>query len=294
MRRLLGALCATASLAAIVLLLTGTAGAIPDTFFDDEGTTAESGAVQMRDVNFGNFLTECPQAGIRDRNPKPLDKRQIDQVEHISQGGDDQRANQDYSCMPQDETSLDMNPLDQRNVVGGANDYRLGWGTSGFYASTDNGQTWYDGIIPFPSLPNGDNLDGGGDPVGRVTTGRGPSTTRTSTSTGQTTRAASGSAAPRTAASPGRGRASRSSRARRRPRTRPSAAARATRVSRVTARSASSRTTTAAERQRADPRQGVDHRRPAARRASRRRASRRSRTRRARATRRSSAPTGST
>jgi hypothetical protein len=148
-----------------VLLLTGTAGAIPDTFFDDEGTTAESGTMQMRDVDFGNFLTECPQAGIRDRNPKPLDKRQIDQVEQMSRGGDDQRANQDYSCMPQDETSLDLNPLDQRNVVGGANDYRLGWGTSGFYASTDNGQTWYDGIIPFPSLPNGDNLDGGGDPA---------------------------------------------------------------------------------------------------------------------------------
>ena len=52
-----------------------------------------------------------------------------------------------------------------RNIVGGANDYRLGWGTSGFYASTDNGEHWYDGIIPFPSLPSGDNLDGGGDPA---------------------------------------------------------------------------------------------------------------------------------
>jgi hypothetical protein len=66
--------------------------------------------------------------------------------------------------MPQDETALDINPNDKSNVLGGANDYRLGWGTSGFYASTDNGNHWYDGIIPFPSLPTGDNLDGGGDP----------------------------------------------------------------------------------------------------------------------------------
>jgi hypothetical protein len=67
--------------------------------------------------------------------------------------------------MPQDETTIDQNPNDPSNLVAGANDYRLGWGTSGFYASTDGGNHWYDGITPFPSLPSGDNLDGGGDPV---------------------------------------------------------------------------------------------------------------------------------
>jgi hypothetical protein len=83
----------------------------------------------------------------------------------MSDQGSNVRANQDYACMPQDETALDLNPQNKQNVVGGANDYRLGWGTSGFYASTDNGRHWYDGITPFPSLPSGDNLDGGGDPV---------------------------------------------------------------------------------------------------------------------------------
>jgi hypothetical protein len=67
--------------------------------------------------------------------------------------------------MPQDETSIDTNPTDTSNMVAGANDYRLGWGTSGFYATTNGGRTWYDGITPFPSLPSGDNLDGGGDPA---------------------------------------------------------------------------------------------------------------------------------
>ena len=124
-----------------------------------------SGIYQFRDRNFGTGLTECPQAGLRGEQPRPLDRRERDRVERISEGGDDLRANQDYSCFPQNETSIALNPRTGRNVVGGANDYRLGFGTSGFYASTDGGSRWYDGIIPFPSLPNGDNLDGSGDPA---------------------------------------------------------------------------------------------------------------------------------
>jgi len=124
-----------------------------------------SGIYDYKNVNFGTGLTECPQAGNPDARPKPLDRRQIDQVEVLSNTGDDRRANQDYSCFPQNETAIAVNPRYPRNVVAGANDYRLGWGSSGFYASTDSGRNWYDGIIPFPSLPSGDNLDGGGDPV---------------------------------------------------------------------------------------------------------------------------------
>ncbi len=126
-----------------------------------------SGVYQMKGENLGTGLTECPQAGIKPlKQPQPLDQRQTDQVELISQNGDEQRVNApEYSCQPQDETSIDVNPIHPRNAVAGANDYRLGWGTSGFYATTDNGNNWYTGIIPFPSLPNGDNLDGGGDPA---------------------------------------------------------------------------------------------------------------------------------
>jgi hypothetical protein len=143
------------------------ASAIEDPPFadDDNDTTAVSGALDFRDTPAGTGLTECPQAGMRDKNPHPLDQRTKDAAERVGDTGNDVRANQDYSCMPQDETAIDQNPLNQRNYVGGTNDYRLGWGTSGFYATTDNGNTWYDGITPFPSLPSGDNLDGGGDPV---------------------------------------------------------------------------------------------------------------------------------
>jgi len=153
-------------LLAFFVFWVGAASGIPETpFGEDEDTTGISGALDLRDSNGSTNVTECPQAGLRDAKPKPLNHHAMDENEKRSNEGNDNRANQDYSCMPQDETSLDVNPLSTRNILGGANDYRLGWGSSGFYASTDNGEHWYDGITPFPSLPSGDNLDGGGDPA---------------------------------------------------------------------------------------------------------------------------------
>jgi len=156
---------ALGALAVYLLLTVGSASAVPEPPFADEEDTTPTSGVYDFSRSGGTNLTECPQAGLQGNNPKPLDHRSLDSTERKSNGGNDTRANQDYACMPQDETALDTNPTATRNIVGGANDYRLGWGTSGFYASTDNGKTWYDGITPFPSLPSGDNLDGGGDPV---------------------------------------------------------------------------------------------------------------------------------
>jgi hypothetical protein len=173
MKRLLWFALALVAIASCVVFVGGAAVAaddedvliVPKTVALDDADALESGSLDFRDVTYGNAITECPQAGLRDTKPKPLDRRQRDDAEKRSDEGSDVRANQDYSCMPQDETSIDVSSVVDRNVVGGANDYRLGWGTSGFYSSTDNGEHWYDGIIPFPSLPSGDNLDGGGDPA---------------------------------------------------------------------------------------------------------------------------------
>jgi hypothetical protein len=74
-------------------------------------------------------------------------------------------VNQDRSNFPHDETVIAVNPRNAKNLVAGANDYRLGYGSSGFYSSQDGGRTWYDGIIPVPSWPDGDVPAGGGDPV---------------------------------------------------------------------------------------------------------------------------------
>jgi hypothetical protein len=125
--------------------------------------------------HFGIFSTECPHAGEpSDHNPKPLDRVPDDKVEQLSNGGDDVRVNQDYACMPQNETSIAVNPTNPKNVVAGQNDYQIGWGTSGFDVSTDNGNHWDNRIRPFPTsgtpllaplVLGDDHLDGGGDPA---------------------------------------------------------------------------------------------------------------------------------
>jgi hypothetical protein len=145
----------------------GTASAASDNSLDtgEIDTITESGPTFYKDQNFGNAITACPQAGLRDPKAQPLNAV-TDPVAQLSDRGSNIRVNQDYSCMPQDETSMDRNPAAQQNIVAGANDYRIGFGSSGFYSSTDNGKHWYDGITPFPSTPsNTTNLLGGGDPA---------------------------------------------------------------------------------------------------------------------------------
>jgi hypothetical protein len=148
-----------------------------------------SGAREFGDEAMGANITECPQAGLDNQSLRLTDR---DAVERLSDRGDDIRLNQDYACMPQDEMSIAVNPTDTDNVFGGANDYRLGWGSSGFYVTTDRfgagghrhhgkpgkggddreGGSIYDGIAIFPtpgSYPTPqapkDHIDGGGDPI---------------------------------------------------------------------------------------------------------------------------------
>lgn len=70
------------------------------------------------------------------------------------------RVNQDIGNMPQNETSMAVDPLNDLHLVGGANDYRIGDGdgSCGFYASSDAGHTWTDGLISRAGY------DGAGDP----------------------------------------------------------------------------------------------------------------------------------
>jgi hypothetical protein len=130
-----------------------------------------SGIYDFKDFNFGTGITECPQARLKNVFGDPFDRRQNDQVEQYSSGGDDNRTNVEYTCFPQNETSIDTNPAQglEKNIVAGSNDYRLGTGSSGFSASNDNGQTWYSGIIPFPSVNPAASTQGflvsGGDPA---------------------------------------------------------------------------------------------------------------------------------
>jgi hypothetical protein len=174
MRRLAIAVGLTAGLIAVLVVGGGSAGAQgadPPKFQLDQSPAQQSGIYDVKDFNFGTGITECPQARLDKFGPQPLDRREKDQVEVYSDGGDDRRTNEEFTCFPQNETSIDTNPAHgaEKNIVAGINDYRLGTGSSGFAASSDNGQKWYSGIIPFPSVnPPGTTqgfLVSGGDPA---------------------------------------------------------------------------------------------------------------------------------
>ena len=95
------------------------AGANPASFVAGRSgaTLGPSGSVEYRDQSLGTTLTECPQAGKVDSEPQPLGRLSKDEVERAS-GGSDRRLNQDYSCFPQNETSITINPAAPRNIVG--------------------------------------------------------------------------------------------------------------------------------------------------------------------------------
>ena len=149
------------------LIVVGTAASFPTQLNNrtraSGGLTPPSGGAEFGDVEWGNQITECPQAGMN-TEPRELRRRDIDRVEQLSRGGDDTRTNTEYSCFPQNETSVSINPVIERNVLTAQNDYRT-LARQGFGASVNNGHNWYDAEAPPLSVPNGDVLDASGDPV---------------------------------------------------------------------------------------------------------------------------------
>ena len=94
--------------------------------------------------------------------PTPLDRRERDEVERLSDRGDDTRANTEYSCFPQNETTIVVNPTDSNNIIGAQNDYRMGGAFNGINATSDGGRHWYDLIGPVPvGTERGDTRLGG-------------------------------------------------------------------------------------------------------------------------------------
>ena len=107
---------------------------------------------EARGRNFGDYITECPQAK-HPHNQRPLDRRDVDRVEQLSNRGDDLRANYDFACVPQNETSIAVNPLDRSNMVSGANDYQ--GDLNQFDATSTRGRQWYGSTNLAPSNPSG-------------------------------------------------------------------------------------------------------------------------------------------
>jgi hypothetical protein len=81
----------------------------------------------------------------------------------LDEAGSDLRCNQDPAGSMQNETPIVANPSNTNLVLAGANDYRNGDASGGFYRSTDGGSSWMDALIT--RGPSALAYDAAGDPV---------------------------------------------------------------------------------------------------------------------------------
>ncbi|MFY9341107.1 MAG: sialidase family protein [Planctomycetota bacterium] len=94
----------------------------------------------------GGFSTGPVGPGIPATNPLVALAPLITTTLPSPVAGTDVRANQVLTGM-QNETSIAVNPLNARNQVGTANDYRFGNVHTGWYTTLDGGQTWTTGTF---------------------------------------------------------------------------------------------------------------------------------------------------
>jgi hypothetical protein len=77
------------------------------------------------------------------------------------------RVNQDCSLRRQAEETIQLNPLDERNIIAGQNDSRIGFNHCGYDWSFDGGKRWGDQVPPFWQfqLLDGHTADACSDPT---------------------------------------------------------------------------------------------------------------------------------
>ena len=78
------------------------------------------------------------------------------------------RVNQDCSFRRQAEEMIQINPLDEKNIIAGQNDSRIGFNHCGYDWSFDGGRSWGDQIPPFWQFVqlDGHTADACSDPTG--------------------------------------------------------------------------------------------------------------------------------
>jgi hypothetical protein len=149
MKRLFGAMAVLGVLGVVPVGVATAAGLHPPSHV--ARLTGEPTAREFADGaarSFGQYVTECPQAKYVD-DDEPLQTIQKDQVWQFSERGDDLRFNYDLACVPQDETTIAINPRDHDNMTGGANDYQGDYNQ--FDATSSGGKGLYGSILAQPS-----------------------------------------------------------------------------------------------------------------------------------------------
>jgi hypothetical protein len=133
-------------------------------------------------VSSGVMYTLLQQTGILDRRAarNPSAMRSLHHSRGISRpftegcqnvfrrnGKKNIRVNQDCSFRRQAEEAIQLNPLDERNMVAGQNDSRIGFNHCGYDWTFNGGRTWGDQVPPFWQfqLLDGHTSDACSDPT---------------------------------------------------------------------------------------------------------------------------------
>jgi hypothetical protein len=148
MRRLIGATIAFGGVVALVATVASAAGLHPPSHMarlNGQPTAREFSEAQDR--SFGNYVTECPHAKYT--GERALDRIDKDRVWSLSERGDDLRFNYDLACVPQNETTIAINPRNTKNLTGGANDYQGDYNQ--FDSSSSGGRNVYGSTLIQPS-----------------------------------------------------------------------------------------------------------------------------------------------
>jgi len=90
------------------------------------------------------------------------------QNEFHGHGMTNTRVNQDCSLRRQAEETIQINPLDERNIIAGQNDSRVGYNHCGYDWTFDGGNEWGDQVPPFWQFVqlDGHTADACSDPTG--------------------------------------------------------------------------------------------------------------------------------
>ncbi len=148
MRRLIGATIALGGAVVIAATVASAAGLHPPSHMarlNGQPTAREFSEAQDR--SFGSYVTECPHAKYT--GERALDRIDKDRVWSLSERGDDLRFNYDLACVPQNETTIAINPRNTKNLTGGSNDYQGDYNQ--FDSTSSGGRNVYGSILIQPS-----------------------------------------------------------------------------------------------------------------------------------------------